>query len=854
MASRVRRLAVVLVPSIAFCLLAAGARSQSDAPRRLTNTAPESVNINPSLSGDGSRVVFETSAPAAGSTAAGFRVVALEANADSAPPSELSRSRGPAPALSQDGRRAAFASKDDPTGENPDGDSEIFLHDGARLVQLTKTLPDDPSLRASQGCFQPSVSDDGRLIAFASDRDLTGVNPDHNSEIFLFDSRAQTLIQLTDSAGDAGARDAKLSGDGSRLFFLRDKEPADDLPVRDLFVYTTAGGAVSKAAGDVQGLAFAYGRVVSDDGLRVVYSARGANGAAQVFMLDGRNGSVVRQLTDLNTRASDVPLNATISGDGSRVAFATRRSVVGGNSDTSAELYVYDIPTARVTRVTNAPAGATAEVVSSLDDAGSLVAFSFARSLADPGVAREFANDPEIFVAQIGPGEPFETGLRFFNGAAPGKRLPAGGLAPDSVAILEGKRLALDTSEAARRIDGSFPTDFRNVTVTVDDSPAQVFFVSPTQINFALPPGLGAGDAEVVVRNPDGLEIRGTVNILQAAPGLFTTNGAGTGEAVALDNQTLTTGPFDATDARGEPRRLIIFCTGLRGASQVEAFAGGRELKVEAVVPSPGLPGLEQLHVALPPALKGAGTVTLLVRADGAESNRASVTIGDGGAPPRAARLEVSPATATVPVGGEVIFKAIAFDSLGEELEDAGATFDTGDVGVAAVDASGLARGLAPGVATVNARLGGLTAKAVLTVAPPAFVINEVLADPPNGADGDANHDGVRSGSDDEFVEMVNGSESPIDLTGWTLRTRALNGTRESVRHRFDEGSSLPAGEALVLFGGGEVNAEDPVFGGAMVAHVSTRSLSLTNAGLTILVRDAAGNLVTQFTYGAGDG
>lgn len=340
MASRARRLAVVFIPTVIFLVLAAGARSQSNAPRRLTTTPRESVNINPTLSGDGSRVVFESSA---GSTPAALRVVALETDATDAPVtlSELSRSRGPAPAVSQDGRLSAFASRDDPLGENRDGDSEIFFHDGARLTQLTKTLPDDPSQRASQGCFQPSISDDGRLIAFTSDRDLTGTNAEHVSEVFLFDTRAQTLNQITD--GDSAARDAKLSGDGSRVAFVRDRETTSGVSVSDLFIYTTADRATFKIATDVQALSLAYGRVVSDDGLRVVYSARGSNGATQVFMLDGRNDFAIRQLTQLGTRASDVPLNATISGDGDRIAFATRRSVVGGNPDASAELYVYDI-------------------------------------------------------------------------------------------------------------------------------------------------------------------------------------------------------------------------------------------------------------------------------------------------------------------------------------------------------------------------------------------------------------------------------------------------------------------------------------------------------------------------------
>jgi Tol biopolymer transport system component len=342
-ASRAARLAVVFIPAIIFFMLAAGARTQSNAPRRLTTTAQESVNLNPTLSGDGTRVIFETSA---GSTPAAFRVVALETDATnaanvSATPSELSRSRGPAPAVSQDGRLSAFASRDDPVGENRDGDSEIFFHDGARLSQLTKTLPDDPSRRASQGCFQPSISDDGRLVAFTSDRDLTGANVEHDSQLFLFDTRAQTFTQITD--GDASARDAKLSGDGSRVAFVRDRETPGGVSVSDIFIHTTADRATFKAAGEVQSLSLAYGRALSDDGLRVVYSARGANGATQVFLLDGRNGFVLRQLTQLGTRASDVPLNATISGGGDRVAFATRRSVTGGNADASAEVYVYDI-------------------------------------------------------------------------------------------------------------------------------------------------------------------------------------------------------------------------------------------------------------------------------------------------------------------------------------------------------------------------------------------------------------------------------------------------------------------------------------------------------------------------------
>jgi len=843
-----RRFAVALIIAAVFCLLFNGAHSQTEAPRRFTQTPDEALNLNPTLSGDGKRVVFESSADVASTgTPNSFRVVA----ADTSPESfkELSPTRGPAPAVSQDGARVAFASGGDPVGENRDGNSEIFFHDGTRLRQLTKTTPDDAAQRTSQGCFAPSMSDDGSLIAFASNRDLAGANPDHNSEIFLFDTRTDSLTQITSSAGDTGAREPKMSGDGSRIAFVRD-DTAGDAAASDLLLYSAATHETSVAVRNVAGLQLTYGRAASDDGLRFVYSAREAKGAAQVFMLDGRNGFVVRQITQLNSRATDVPPDATISGDGNRIAFATRRSVVGGNSDSSVELYVYDIPSARIMRVTDAPAAATAEVVSSLDDDGSLVAFNFPRALVEPSVAPELANNSEIFVASLAPRGASDASVQVFNAAVPNKK-PAS-VAPDSIAILTGKNLALAPSLAERRADGSFPTGLQNVTVNVGGRAAQIFFVSPTQINLRLPPELAAGNNDVSVFNHDGFEIRGTIPVTQSAPGVFTVNANGTGEAIALDNRTLAPGPFDSTDERGEPRRLIIFCTGLRGATKVEATVAGRAVKVEAVVPSPDLPGLDQLHIALPSSLKGAGAATLVVRADGIESNKTTLTLTGGGAPPRPARIEITPAAATIPVGGELKFIAKVLDSLGDEIEGAAVSFSSSDTGVAAIGNAATAVGVSAGPATITASAGDVSAEAQLNVVARTLVINEVLADPPDGAAGDANHDGTRSGSDDEFVELVNGSGAALDPSGWTLRTRALNSASESVRHKFTAGSTLPAGEALVLFGGGDFRPDDPVFGGAIVGKASTGSLSLTNAGLTILVRDASGNLVTQFSYGTG--
>lgn len=133
MPSLVRRTAFVVLFSVSLCLLAARVSSQGVGVRRVTHTPPGTINLNPTISGDGLRLAFETSADlGAAGTGKGLRLVSADA-AQAPTFKELALSRAPAPALSQDGARAAFASNADPLGENRDGDSEIFLFDGVTL-------------------------------------------------------------------------------------------------------------------------------------------------------------------------------------------------------------------------------------------------------------------------------------------------------------------------------------------------------------------------------------------------------------------------------------------------------------------------------------------------------------------------------------------------------------------------------------------------------------------------------------------------------------------------------------------------------------------------------------------------
>jgi hypothetical protein len=124
-----------------------------------------------------------------------------------------------------------------------------------------------------------------------------------------------------------------------------------------------------------------------------------------------------------------------------------------------------------------------------------------------------------------------------------------------------------------------------------------------------------------------------------------------------------------------------------------------------------------------------------------------------------------------------------------------------------------------------------------------ALAITEILADPPDGGAGDANGDGARDPSDDEFVELVNRGPMPLCLTGWTL-----GDAEDPERHVFPLGRALAPGEALVVFGGGVPTG---AFGNAAVSTAAFAGrLNLSNAGDVLTVRDAHDRIVTRFSWG----
>lgn len=123
------------------------------------------------------------------------------------------------------------------------------------------------------------------------------------------------------------------------------------------------------------------------------------------------------------------------------------------------------------------------------------------------------------------------------------------------------------------------------------------------------------------------------------------------------------------------------------------------------------------------------------------------------------------------------------------------------------------------------------------------LIINEILADPASGASGDANGDGTRDASEDEFVEIYNNGSSAVSIGGFQIEDGF------GTRHVVPAGTSLDAGEALVVFGGGT-----PTGIPGVVQTASDGALGFNNGGDTVTLLDGSGGTIASVTYGSEGG
>lgn len=217
-------------------------------------------------------------------------------------------------------------------------------------------------------------------------------------------------------------------------------------------------------------------------------------------------------------------------------------------------------------------------------------------------------------------------------------------LAAESIAVISGLGLAADTISAS----GALPTSLAGTTVRVMDSAgverlAPLFYVSPTQINYLVPPDTRTGSALLTIHSADGNVATGNIQIETIAPGLFSANATGQGVAAAValrvkpDGTQLFESVSEWDDARrqfialpidvsqeGDQMFLILFGTGIRShdrMSEAEVRIGNLPVNTLYAGQQGDFVGLDQVNISLPKTLMGQGDLDLVLKLGGKTTN-----------------------------------------------------------------------------------------------------------------------------------------------------------------------------------------------------------------------------------------
>lgn len=255
--------------------------------------------------------------------------------------------------LAADGALAAFSSEADLTGENADNSFEIFVigTDGDGLDQLT----DSPNFTDS---LIPSLSADGSRMAFMSFADFTGDNGDNSAEVFIMDADGSDLDQLTDATPGStiiSPGDLALSGNGDRIAFSTDADLTGANPdrSREVFIVDADGGDLVQLT---DSLFDSFAPAISTDGARLAFQSNGdligsdVSRSFEIYTIDFDGGN----LTQLTNSAFD-SASPSLTGIGDRVAFASQGDLDpnGDNGDNSPEIFTINADGSDVIQVTN---------------------------------------------------------------------------------------------------------------------------------------------------------------------------------------------------------------------------------------------------------------------------------------------------------------------------------------------------------------------------------------------------------------------------------------------------------------------------------------------------------------------
>jgi len=318
------------------------------------------------------------------------------------------------PSISADGRFVAFSSG---ASNLVPGDTnntyDIFVRD--RLTNTTTRVSvDSAGNQANSDSYNPSISADGRFVAFESDAsNIVPENTNSSRDIFVRDRLTNTTTRVSvDSAGNQAnsfSRDPSISADGRFVAFesfASNLVPGDTSRDFDIFVRDTLTNTTTRVSVDSvgQGNIYSYSPSISADGRFVAFISNIYN-PSKIGVADAKEDTEIfvrDTLTNTTTRVSvDSAGNQgngssgtpSISADGRFVAFESDVSnIVPGDTNNTNDIFVRDTLTNTTTRV-------------SVDSAGNQRnSGSYSPSISADGrfVTFDDTSPPSLFIGDVG--------------------------------------------------------------------------------------------------------------------------------------------------------------------------------------------------------------------------------------------------------------------------------------------------------------------------------------------------------------------------------------------------------------------------------------------------------------------
>jgi len=321
-------------------------------------------------------------------------------------------------AASADGRYVAFWS--DATNlvaGDVNSRRDVFVRD--RQTGTTELISVNSSeIQANEESFDPTISADGRYVAFTSHATNLVPGPTNGSyDVYLRDRQAGTTVRVSvDSAGVEGngtSSNAAISADGRFIAFqslASNLAVGDTNGVHDVYVHDSQTGTterVSVSTGGSEGDGESIVPSISSDGRYLAFESAAANLVAgdsnavnDIFLRDRQLATTARlSLTTGGVQGNDASAHPAVSEDGRFVAFhSLATNLVAGDTNAVRDVFLHDrtlVTTERVSLDSAAVQGNGSSARASVSADGRFLAFT---SAATNLVADDTNGGTDIFV------------------------------------------------------------------------------------------------------------------------------------------------------------------------------------------------------------------------------------------------------------------------------------------------------------------------------------------------------------------------------------------------------------------------------------------------------------------------